>query len=335
MFFRFTLFHTLKLRVVQAFSCFFFTLFSVFTAIHGCASAASPYIIAITQIAPHPSLDAIREGLVDEIKTQHPDAKIIIENAQGDLSIATQIAQRFIGLNPDVIIPITTPSAQTVYNAVQGQDIPVIFAGVSDPVAAKLISSFHEKGKNITGVADVLPLGEQLNLIRNILPNIKKIGTIYNAGEANSQAFVEKLEFLCAEHHIELITVAVTNTATVAAASLSLAGKVDAIFIGNDNTVISALQTVLKVSRTQKLPVFSADPESVQAGCLAALAPSQYKMGQQVGRMVNRCLGRKRIDDIPVEVPETIELSVNLKTADAFGISIPASLLTHANLIKD
>lgn len=328
-------FYTLKLRVARALFCFFFTLLFVCGAITGCAFAARPYVIAITQIAPHPSLDAIREGLVDEIKTKYPDAKIVIENAQGDLSIATQIAQRFVGLNPDVIIPITTPSAQTVYNAAQGRDIPVIFAAVSDPVAAKLIPSFDEQGKNITGVADVLPLEDQLNLIRTILPNVTKIGTIYNAGEANSQAFIEKLRILCANHQIALTTVAITNTATVAAAALSLVGKFDAIFIGNDNTVISALQTVLKASRAQKTPVFSADPESVEAGCLAALAPSQYKMGQQVGRMVNRYLGGEKIADIPVEIPEMIELSVNLKTADSLGISIPESVLTHANLIKE
>lgn len=305
----------------------FFKVITSAAFVAGFCFAETAPVVAITQIAPHPSLDAIRQGIMDEIKEQHPNAEFIFENAQGNIATATQIAQKFSGGNPTVIVPITTPSAQSVYAAVHTRNIPVIFSAISDPVAAKLVPAMDQPGDGITGVADVPPIDKQIKLIQEILPNIKTLGIIYNPGEANSVAIAEQLQQLLEPYKINLVKAAISNTMDVASATQSLVGKVEAIYIGNDNTVVSALETVLKVSLQNKIPVFSSDPESVQRGCLAAAALGQYKIGRQTGKMVNRFLKGTSIKDLPVEVPEEVEVSVNLKTAQALGIIVSAAVL--------
>lgn len=292
-------------------------------------------LIAITKIASHPSLDKIEQGVMDEFKAQNIRVQFQLDNAQGNMIVATQIAQKIVGLNPQLIIPITTPSTQTVYNEAYKKNIPVIFAAVSDPFSTKLVDPQTQKGRGITGVSDIPPIEQQIQLIRKLQPSLRTLGTIYNPSEANSVSFLEKTKKIAEKNGITLIGSPCVNTKEVITATQYLLDKVEAIFISNDNTVVSALDGLIQTVQNNKtqnttskksIPIYASDPESVQRGCLAALALSQYEIGRAVGRLAIQVLKGANPSDLPVVVPSQVELAINKPLAAKLGINIPTNL---------
>jgi putative ABC transport system substrate-binding protein len=279
--------------------------------------------IAITQIVEHPSLNAIREGIVAELARQgfveDKNLTIIFESAQGNPILATQIAQKFASLPLDAIIPISTPSAQAIVHQIK--ETPIIFAAISDPLGANIVSSLKHPGGNITGVADTPPLVEQLNFIESCIPHLKTLGVVYNRGEANSAAMIETLEALAKEKNIKILTATVSKSADVQAAAHSLVGRVDAIFVGNDNTVVSGLESLVKICLSEKKPLFVSDPDSVKRGALAAYAYDQRQMGEQVGSMVVKVLKGENPGNMPVERATDLKFSLNPETAEKLKIT--------------
>ncbi|MCE3231231.1 MAG: hypothetical protein K0R52_1159 [Alphaproteobacteria bacterium] len=314
---------------------FIYCSVSFFSMVLACAAEMTPSsqkpVVAITQIVPHPSLDLIRKGIEDELKAQKIVCEIQFENAQGNIATATQIAQKFASQNPSVIVPITTPSTQTVYAAASLQNIPVVFAAVNDPVSAKLVPSMDKAGKGITGVSDLPPVADQVALIQEILPKVKKIGVVYNPGESNSVALLELFEKALMENGMVLSRATAANMVDVAAATTSLVGKVDVIYIPNDNTVVAALEALLKVAQGNKIPVFCADPESVKQGCLGTVTHSQYGLGRQTGKMVVKVLKGTDIQTLSVETPTKVEMSLNQAAANALKITIPEPVVKRAH----
>lgn len=289
-------------------------------------------IVAITQIVPHPSLDLIRKGIIDELSEQNLVCEFLYENAQGNIATATQIAQKFVSKNPTIIVPITTPSTQAVYSVASPQNIPVVFAAVNDPVSAKLVPCMGKAGKGITGVSDMPPVADQVALIQEILPNAKKIGVLYNPGESNSISALALFEKALGQD-MTLIRATAANMVDVTSATKSLIGKVDAIYIPNDNTIVAALEALIKVCQRNGVAVFCADPESVKQGCLAAVTHSQYGLGRQTGKMVARVLKGNDIQTLPVETPADVELSLNQNVADALKIALPAGAVKRAKYV--
>lgn len=282
-------------------------------------------VVAITQIAPHPSLDRIREGILDTIKaSKHNDVEIVFQNAQGNIATATQIAQRFVSLKPNVIVPITTPSAQTAYAASAAKEIPIVFVAVTDPIEARLAS---ENGSNVpfaTGVTDAPPYTEQIKQMQKILKKKSlTIGVIYNPGEANSLSQITKIENEIKASDGKVIVSAATSTAAVGQATAYLIGKVDAIYLPNDNTVVSALTSLLKITQEHKIPVFSSDPESVERGCTAAVAPDQYSIGVQAGKMIIRILNGEKTNSIPIEKSINAKEYVNKNVVSHMALGSP------------
>jgi len=291
-------------------------------------AAPEQSVIAITQIAPHPSLDAIRQGILDELKAQNQSVDVIYENAQGNITLATQIAQKFVSLTPKpkVIVSITTPSTQATYNVAHKHNIPVVFAGVSDPVAAKLIDAKTKVNPGVTGVSDFSPIEQQLDLILSIQPKLKKLGVIYNAAEVNSIALIEKFEGICRNRDVEIVKVAASNTQEVVTSAASLHGKVEALYIPNDNTIVSSLESVIKVIG-ETMPIYASDPQSVERGCLAAAAYGQYEIGRETGKILAKVLSGQAPESIPVQTLTNVELSLNQHTANRLKIKFPKELL--------
>ncbi|MEI6628238.1 MAG: ABC transporter substrate-binding protein [Alphaproteobacteria bacterium] len=257
-------------------------------------------VVAITQIAPHPSLDRIRQGIEDEIKSAFGDKiKIEFQSAQGNPSLATQIAHNFIGKNVDVLVAITTPSAQAMH-AANSLNIPMVFAGVTDPIAAKLVEESGANKDNITGVCDTPDIDKQVSLIQEFLPKNSAIGIIYNPGETNSRVHVERLEEKLQNAGFIVIKTPAYSTGDVLQASQGTVPNVNAIMLTNDNTVISAIDAVIQTARQHNIPVFCSDPESVKRGAKAAIAPDQYEMGIEAGKMVVRILKGEKGHHIPV-----------------------------------
>jgi len=289
-------------------------------------------IVAITQIVEHPALDAVYQGVKDELAeegyVEGKNLTIMYESAQGNSAIAAQIARKFIGENPDVIVAIATPSAQTV--AAAAKNIPVVFSAVTDPVGAKLVNSLEVPGANITGVSDMLPIERHLDMLLRAVPNAKRIGTVYNPGEANAVSLVGLLENALKARGLTLVKAAATKTSEVLGAARSLVGKVDAIYLTTDNTVISAAEAVISVGERADIPVFAADTATVERGAVAALGFDYYSHGRQTGKMVVRILKGANTADMPVETMDTLDLFVNPAAAERMGITLPDEFVKEA-----
>ena len=288
--------------------------------------------LALTQIVEHPSLDAARRGIVDELAaagwTSGQNLQVDYQNAQGNPATAGQIARKFAGEQPDVIVAITTPSAQAVVAATR--DLPVVFCAVSDPVGAKLVSNLERPGGHVTGTSDQAPIVEQLELIRELSPKAKTLGVIYNPGEVNSVSLVDLLKKWAPEKGWQLIESAAPKSGDVLSAAWQLTGKVDAIYIPLDNTVVSALEAVIRVGREAHIPVYSADTDSVERGTVAALGFDYYDVGRQTEQLVVRVLRGENPGEMAVERIKTLKLFLNPGAAARMGVVIPEAVRQRA-----
>ncbi len=301
------------------------------------AQAQEPRVVAITQIVEHPALDAVYQGVKDELAErgykEGENLTIMHESAQGNAAIASQIARKFIGEQPDVIVAIATPSAQTV--AAAARNIPVVFSAVTDPVGAKLVQSLEAPGANISGVSDMLPIDKHLDMLLRVMPDAKRIGTVYNPGEANAVSLVNLLEERLKARGLTLEKAAATKTSEVLGAARSLVGKADAIYLTTDNTVISAAEAVIAVGERADIPVFAADTATVERGAVAALGFDYYDHGRQTGVMVARVLEGKNPGDMPVETMEKLDLFVNPAAGERMGITLSDELIAEAEQVID
>ena len=295
------------------------------------AYAADGPVFSISQIVEHPSLDAVQNGFKDRMKKLEPSAKFNVHIAQGNPATNTQIANQMLGEEPAVAVAITTPSAQAVAQKIK--TLPVVFTAVTDPVAAGLVKALDKPGANITGMTDMSPMRQHLALVQRFVPEIKTLGTIYNAGEANSIVLTNALEEACKDQGITLERATVANSSGVYQAAKSLVGRCDAIYIPLDNTVVSALESVIKVCRQNKLPLFNGDTDSVVRGSIAGLAIDYYKMGEQTADIAHRVYKGTSPADIPVETIKQLELFINLKAAESMGVTVPDDLLTAADKV--
>ncbi len=289
--------------------------------------------VSVLTIVEHPSLDALRDGVYDELKAAgyQPgrNLKWSYQSAQGNTATAVQIARKFVGDKPDVIVPITTPAAQAVVAATR--EIPVVYNAITDPVAAHLVKSLAPSGTNVTGVSDRLDPDRQAELIRKVVPGVKQVGMVYSPAEANSVTAVRELKAALAKHGIGLLEVAAPRSVDVGLAARRLVGKVDVIYSGNDNNVISSYEALVKVGSDAKIPLIAADRSSVQRGAAAALAIDYYDMGRQTGRMVLRILKGEKPGDIASETGDTLKLTLNPKAAQAQGVVFSEALLAEAD----
>jgi len=291
------------------------------------ALAAQP-VVSISQIVEHPALDAVRNGFVEGLKKNGVDAVVNVHIAQGNPAVNVQIASQMLGEKPDLVMAIATPSAQAAAQKIK--DIPVLFSAVSDPKGAGLVASLEAPGGNVTGMTDMSPVDRQIELMIDILPGLKTLGVIYNAGEANSVSQLDLLKTEAAKRNVVVTEATVTNSSGVYQAAKSLAGKCDAIYIPLDNTVVSALESAIKVCTESKLPLFSSDNDSVPRGTIAAVAIDYYRMGEQTAAMAKRILDGAKPATMPVERLKDLEIVVNKKAAAAMGVAIPESVLKKA-----
>ena len=296
---------------------------------------AQDVTVAVTAIVEHPALDAARDGVRDALEAagykEGEGLTFIYQSAQGNPATAAQIARQFIGDAPDVIVPISTPSAQAVVSATR--DIPVVFTAVTDPLGAQLVTNMEKPGGNVTGLSDMSPVAAHVELIREILPEVKTIGYLYNSGEANSVSLLEALKEAAGAAGITVVESAATKTAEVQGAARALVGRVDAVYVPTDNTIVSALEAAVSVTQEAQLPLFTADTDSVNRGSLAALGFNYYDVGVQTGEVVVRILKGEKPGDIPVNVAEGTDLVVNKQAAQKIGLELPESVLSRATKI--
>ncbi|MCT7666544.1 ABC transporter substrate-binding protein [Shinella kummerowiae] len=296
---------------------------------------AEDVTVAVTAIVEHPALDAARDGVKEALEAagykEGENLKFLYESAQGNPATAAQIARQFAGEDPTVIVPISTPSAQAVVSATK--DIPIVFTAVSDPLGAQLVTDMDKPGGNVTGLSDLSPVAEHLALIKEILPNAKTIGFLYNSGEANSVSLLAVLKAEAEKAGLTVVESAATKSAEVQGAARALVGRADAIYIPTDNTIISALEGAVAVAEEAKLPLFTADTDSVSRGAIAALGFNYKDVGKQTGEIVVRILKGEKPGDIAVKVAAGTDLVVNKSAATKMGVTLPEAVVGRATRI--
>lgn len=293
------------------------------------------YTIGISQFAEHGSLDNCREGFIQGLEEEGliegENLEIKVNNADSDTGTAAQIADTFVADKVDLICAIATPSAQAAYNSARNTDIPVVYTAVTNPEEAQLADDEGMPVGAVTGTSDQLPVEAQLAMIREILPDAKTIGILYTTSEANSAYSITQYEKYAEEYGFTLETAGVTNTSEVSLAAASLMDKVDCLTNLTDNTVVSALPTVLDQANEKNIPVFGSEIEQVKLGCLAAEGIDYVSLGKETGKMAAKVLkGEANAEEMQVETIEGSNLYINEKAAENLGITIPGDMLTEA-----
>ncbi len=299
------------------------------------ASAEGSYVIGIGQYAVHGSLDNCREGFLEGLAeagiVEGENLTVLYENANGDGGMGTQIISNFLSKDADLICAIATPMAQTAYGAAKRTDVPVIYTAVTDPVLAKLASEDGTPAGNITGTSDKLPVEEQLQMIRTILPDAKTIGILYSTSEVNSQATLEEYKAAAPEFGFEIVESGVSGAADIPLAADNLLEKVDCLNNLTDNTVVSSLPVILDKANKKKIPVFGSEVEQVKLGCVASMGLDYKELGRQTGKMAAKVLtGEAQASEMPFEVIEQASFYGNTAAADQLNLSLPDELTSSA-----
>ena len=313
---------------------FFFLLFLLAPPV---SAQDRSFTISVNQFVEHPALDSVLKGFRDYLEENRIHVDYNIHNAQGQMATANQIGHQIMGEKPDLILAIATPSSQACAQALKKfphmKDTPLLFSAVTDPVAAGLVGDLKHPGGNITGVSDMLPMDRHMEMIAKFVPGLKNLGVLYNAGEANSKATVKIIREEGRKMGFEIIDATVSKSSEVYQAAKSLAGKVEAAFVPTDNTVVSGLESAVKVCTQIKLPLFAADVASVERGAVAAMGFDYYKHGRQTGAMALKVLNGKNPGDMAVETQEELQLHINLKYAKLMGVEVPEDILKKADKV--
>ena len=303
--------------------------------------AADTKKIAISMIIEVPQLlqtkDGILTGLSERGFSNGRNLSVEYQTANGNMPTQQQIARKFVGEVPDVIVAITTPTSQAMVAATK--DIPIVFATVIDPVKAKVISKYDKPGGNVTGVSDAPPIAQQLRLIREILPNLKKIGFIYNPSLDSSKATLEWINEQGKPLGIEVVESPAPTANEVIPAARRLVGKVDAIFIPNDTTVVASIEAIVKIGEETKTPIFTGETRGVERGGIASIGLNYTEVGRLAGHMVAEVLSGKKPGDIDAIIAyqklPNLDVYVNKRSASAMGVAIPPTVLARATKVVE
>lgn len=287
-------------------------------------------VIGINQLAQHGSLDNCREGFIEGLKeaglVEEKDFVIDYQNASGDPSIIRQISSGFSAKNVAMMVGIATNSAISCFAAAEDKDIPVVFIAVSDPAGAKLTNG------NVTGISDLLPVTAQLELIRKMQPDAKKIGIIYTLSEPNSVSTIELYKNAVKDYGFELEVVGVTEQSQVTQAVDTIIAKgVDCFTNLTDNTVVEVLPAILEKTDEAGIPVYGSEIEQVVLGCVASAGIDYIELGKSAGKMAAKILkGEAKASDMPYETVKDFSYYVNSKSAERLGITVPADVASAA-----
>lgn len=272
--------------------------------------------IGITQIVEHQSLDDVRQGVIDSLKANgYGEDKIEInyKNAQGDFGTAQMIAQEFKNTS-DIVVAISTPSAQAAVNNIK--DKPIFFAAITNPESAGVLA------ENVTGVSDRSPVKKQVELIKELLPEAKKIGIVYNTSEQNSFYLTDEFKKEAEKNGYVVVVKGITNVNEIASALDTILPEVDVLYTTIDNTIASTYPLIIDKSKKDNKPVIGATKSYVDQGALASEGISDYKVGYQTGEMIVRYLKGEDIKNMKFEVVRESERYINKEVAKNFKIIV-------------
>lgn len=292
--------------------------------------------IGVLQYVHQPLLDETSRGLLAGLKELglNDGVKYIValQVADGDGQLCSQIAKQYVDGNAAAIVAIATPAAQAA--ASQAPNTPIIFAAITDPVAAKLVRSLEVPGMNLTGTSNRWPFERQVELIRTLLPKAKRIGAIWNPSEVNSDAAMKIIRPLLRQLDVDLVEIPVATTADVAVAARTTVNSVDAFMMIADNTALAATKTLVQICLGAMKPIIGGDLDTVRNGGLATYGYDYFELGRETAQMVKEVvLEGKNPATMPVRYPRQTKLILNQKTATQLGLVIPESIKKQADEI--
>jgi putative ABC transport system substrate-binding protein len=307
-------------------------------ALVGCAGAAGagPKIpaVGIVAFAPDPTNDETVRGLKDGLKElgfeDGRQVRVVYQDAQGDVPTLQTIARKYVADKVNVIVPLTTPGLVATAKIVQGTDRVVVFTQVYDPYAAGVAVSPREHPANLIGVASPPPIEATIALIQRVLPNARRIGTIYNPAEANSVIGVERMRAETARLGLELVERTIAGSAEVQQAAKSLVGQADVFFITGDNTVQVSFDAVVGVAEDAHIPVFCNDPTWSERGAVVALGPDFYQAGKMAAALIAQILKGTDPATMEIQRQDSTQLVINLKAAESQGVTLPQEIIDQA-----
>ncbi|MBF6977707.1 ABC transporter substrate-binding protein [Aerococcaceae bacterium zg-BR22] len=298
------------------------------TVSHFTVHAKETLNVAIVQLVSHPSLDdiveGVKKGLADAGYKEGDNLSVDFYNAEGDMNLLSSIAETVVNKKPDVIYAVTTPVAQFMADATS--EIPIILAGITDPVGAKLVDSLEKPGRNITGVSDKVSYEQQFELLKELQPDVKTVGMLYTTNEDSSLAELKEAAEVAKKFGIEAKIEGIDSTLDMQLVAENLAGKVDAIFVGSDNTIASAFETLLDATDAAKIPIFSTVDTFVKQGALSAVAINQRDIGIQAALMGVDVFNGKHPGNMPIQHVEKLVSVINSKTAEFLSIELSDAL---------
>ncbi|AEJ25523.1 ABC transporter substrate-binding protein [Streptococcus equi subsp. zooepidemicus] len=288
--------------------------------------------VGILQLVTHEALDQIAQGIKDELKKHHqPEQKVSITlmNAEGDQSKIQTMSRQLVKTN-DIVVGIATPAAQGL--AAATETIPVVMSAISDPVGAKLVKHLDRPEANVTGLSNKVPVRQTVDLIKEMTPQVKRVGVLYASSEDNSISQVKDFTALAEKQGLEVLAYAVPSTNEVTTTMSVMTEKVDAIFIPQDNTIASAFSAVVAASNAAQLPVYSSVDTMVEQGSLASISQSQYQLGVETARQVLQLMAGKEVSEVPVKVVDNGKPFLNVKVARDLGLVLSKDLLKRSDL---
>lgn len=304
----------------------------------GCVAQAQQKRIAVTMIVEVPQLLDVKRGLLEELARlglkEGQNLSVDYSHAAGSFPTQQQIAKKIVGDRPDLIVPITTPSAIVIAQAAKDANIPIVFSTVTDPLRAKLVDTLSKPGGLITGVSDLAPIDLHLKLMQEMMPSAKRLGVLMNPSLPNTQTYLDVLKQLAPAAGLSIVESPAPQTTNVQAAALNLVGKVDMIYIPNDTTVYAALEAAVKVAIDNKLPLFCGETRSVERGCAASVSFDYYDVGVATAQMAKKVLDGAKPGDIDVNVLKdsykNFQLWINNKSATAMGLTVSEAVRKRA-----
>jgi len=292
--------------------------------------------IAISMIVEVPQLletkEGVLKGLAESGFIEGQTLNVDYQTANGNMATQQQIARKFAGDRPDAIVSITTPTSQAM--AAAAKEIPLVFVTVIDPIKARLIESYTKPGGNVTGVSDAPPIAQQLRLFREIVPKLRRLGFVYNPGLDSSIATLGWIKEQAAPLKIQIVESVAPTANEVIPAARKLVGKVDAIYVPNDTTVVASLEAIVKVGQDTKTPIFTGETRGVDRGAVASTGLNYIQVGRLGGLMVAEVLNGKKPGDIDAVIAyqklPNFDVVVNKKSAASMGVTLPQAVLARA-----
>lgn len=285
--------------------------------------------IGVLQLIEHNALDSAYKGFVDGLKEAgYEDGKNIIidyQNAQGEQANCITIGQKFINDKSDLILAIATPAAQAIANMTK--DIPILITAVTDPADSKLVADNNAPGGNVTGTSDLTPVEAQIELLKEIIPNVKTVGLLYCSSEQNSVFQINIAKKKLDAMGIKYIDIAISNLNEIQQVIQNVIGKVEAIYTPTDNMIANGMATVALMTEPAKLPVICGEGGMTMLGGTATYGINYYELGKLTStQAVSILKGDKKTAEMPIEYLQKFDLVVNTNMIESIGLTIPESL---------